>query len=202
MKKILIAVLLLASFTAQAQSKKALLAGLKQDLEVYKRVSLKMNYDSIFSFMPPAFFDIVNKDTLVAMMANLLETEDYTMKITQFDFPKKLKIKSTNGYHYALVPYTGSMDIQMKKENETFFNIMKNVMGGQFGKDNVKVDGNKMMHIAMVDKVMIAFKPKNNQHWYLLEDKRGEKGQAREQQAVIMEAVIPEEVRKAMDAPQ
>ena len=57
---------------APAQTKQDA-ADLSRDLEVYRRVTLTLHYDSIIYFMPPAMFDLAPKEMLVEQIRQALQ---------------------------------------------------------------------------------------------------------------------------------
>jgi hypothetical protein len=200
MKKLLLLFLLTASLsTVWAQSKKELRKSLDRDLATYLRVSLRMDYDSIYGFMPPEFFDIVNRDSITEMFSKVMDNDEFKLTMTDFKFSPKRTIKSTERYHWALVPYDASMTMAFKQDHEDgFFNLMKSVMENQFGKGNVVLEG-KTMRLAMKNKFILVFKPKSQLNWYMIEDKRNQSGMDADQQMFILQSVVPKEVLSASE---
>ncbi|MBN8679526.1 MAG: hypothetical protein J0M29_14950 [Chitinophagales bacterium] len=184
----------------QAQSKKELTQSLKRDLEDYRKFTLAMNFDSSFQFMSPRMFDIVPFDSLKATMLQSMDNEYMKIELTGLDYTllKKLKIKQTGNYYWAMVPYTGSMRMELKGE-EDFKKLLIPIMKREFGSENVKMEGESTMLLTLKNKNLIAVKEPGAKRWYMLEDKRKEKGDLDDMQKMIYETVIPEEVRKAID---
>ncbi len=184
----------------QAQSKKQLTQSLLTDLEDYRKFSLAMNFDSSFKYMSPKMFDIVPFDTLKETMLRSMDNEYMKIEMTALDFnsPKKIKVKKAGEYHWALVPYTGSMRLELKGE-EDFKKMLIPIMKSQFGSENVKVEGSSTMLLTLKNKTLIAVKEPGAANWYLVEDKRKEKGGDAFMEQMIYESVVPEEVRKAIE---
>jgi hypothetical protein len=193
-------ILLLVFFGAlnglAAQSKKEAGALLQRDLEAYRRHTLAMNFDSSFTYMPPKMFDVVPRDTLLEMIRQSMNNEYVSIQMTGLDFKSKskIKIKKAGAYYWALVPYDGSMVMQMKGE-EGYKSLLMSMMRSQFGEKNVTEEGESGMRIQLKDKNLIAFKDPALPVWSLLEDKRKDKNPM---QTALYEAAIPEEVRKAI----
>jgi hypothetical protein len=195
MKHFLLLLLLLCSLSTFAQSKRAQKAMLQRDLDIYRRVSLHMDFDSIFQFMPPAMFELVPQDSLKDMMQKTLENDDLTMDFTRFEYKGKPKVKQSGEYFYSVVPYDGGMDIHLKKSaDEQFMKIMLTVMKQRFGRENVKSEGDSLLHITMRNKKLVAFKTADAPIWSFVEDKRTEKDASN----AFMEAIVPEAVMKAL----
>jgi hypothetical protein len=183
------------------QSKKVLKAQLAKDLGTYQRVTERMEYDSLFLFMPPKMFDIVPADSLAELMQKSMDNEYMSIKMTGMRFHQDAsKIKKTDAYHWTLVRYDAGMDMQFKSSIDSATNkIMVAMMKSQFGREQVSLKNDSLLHIDLKDKQLLAFKAKENTHWYFIEDKRTAKGQEGKQQRAILESVVPEEVLKAME---
>lgn len=198
MKQILLLLLLLlcSLSTSFAQSKREQKAMLQRDLDIYRRVSLQLDFDSIFQFMPPAMFEIVPQDSLKAMMRKTMENDDLTMDFTRFEYKGKPKVKQTGEYFYSIVPYDGGMDIRLKKSaDEQFMKIMLTVMKQRFGRENVQSEGDSLLHITMRNKNLVAFKTADAPIWYFVEDKRA----AKDDPNTLMGLIVPEAVMDAID---
>lgn len=169
---------------------------LQRDLEAYRRHTLAMNFDSSFAYMPPAMFEVVPRDSMLDLIKKSMNNEYMSIQMTGLDFKSKskIKIKKAGAYYWAMVPYDGSMVMQMKGE-ESYKTLLLSVMRGQFGKENVTEEGESGMRIRLKNKNLIAFKDPASPIWSLLEDKRDDGNPA---QQMIYEAAIPEEVRKAI----
>lgn len=197
MKYLIFSVLLLLCPDASAQSTREQKAMLERDLNTYRRVSLALNFDSIFQFLPPAMFEIVPRDSLKEMMLSMMENKDLSMIFTKLDYKGKHKVKKAGDHYYSLIQYDGGMDIKLKEEaDETFITILKTVMKRQFGSDNVVAEGKSLLHITMPDKQLIGFKTRDDQHWYFVEDKRAS---SKPSELIMMDSIVPEAVRKALD---
>lgn len=189
----------LAFSSLQAQSKKELSKQLSQNLETYRRYSLALNFDSSLLFMPPKMFEVIPLDTLKETMLQAMDNEYMTIHMTGFSFDTKSKpkIKKAGKYHWAYVKYQGSMQLVLKGE-ESFKKLLVPIMKGQFGEDNVQMEGESTMNIALKGKQLIAFKDPDASIWSIIEDKRVEKGPEGERQKMLLKLVLPEEVLKAI----
>jgi len=196
----LTAFLIAGSSILQAQSKQELSASLIRDLEAYRTYTLALNLDSSLQFMPPKMFEVVPFDTLKESMLSSMDNEYMTVQMTKFEFDSKKppKIKKAGKYYWAYVPYKGSMRLTIKGEEE-FKKILIPILKNQFGTENVQMEGESTMHIALKHKEFIAFKDPDSAIWSLIEDKRGEKGREGEQQKALFETIMPAEVLKAVD---
>ena len=184
--------------SALAQSKKELKTSLSRDLATYQRVTQRMNYDSIFYFMPPKMSDIIPADSLAATMQKAMDNEYMRMEMTGMRYGATPKIKKAGTYRWAYVDYNAGMNLHVKPNPDTAFTKMFiGMMKTQFGRDNVTEKGNNLLEIALRDKQLLAFKGANDPHWYFIEDKR-QAGQSLQQRA-IMDMVVPEEVLKATE---
>jgi hypothetical protein len=145
-------------------------------------------------------FDIVPLDSLKATMLQSMDNEYMKIELTGMEFTdlKKLKIKQAGNYYWAMVPYNGSMRMELKGD-EAFTKMLIPIMKSQFGSENVKMEGASTMNLSLKNKNVIAVKEPGAPKWYMLEDKRKEKGGGTEMQQMIYETVIPEEVRKAIE---
>ncbi|MBK6993804.1 MAG: hypothetical protein IPH31_02350 [Lewinellaceae bacterium] len=192
--------LLFTVSTLHAQSKKELTAMLDRDLELYKRYTLTLNLDSSLQFMPPKMFEVVHRDSLRESLVQSMDNELLSIQMTSFDFvsKSKIKIKKAGQYHWAVVPYTGSMRLTLKGE-ESFRAIVIPVLKSQFGSKNVQMENDSTMSIKLVNKEFIAFKDPALPIWSLIEDKRSGKGREAEYQKMLFETILPEEVLKAVD---
>lgn len=187
--------LFLLTTAVNAQSKKELSASLASALQTYQRVTLKPDLDSTLGFMPPKMFDIVPRDSMLAMMTNAMDNEHMRLEMTGMRYKGTPKIKKAGQYHWALVSYDGDMLMHMKGES-AFNNVMTTMMKGQFGKENVQEIDPKTLKVLLVNKTMIVFKDAAAPAWSFIEDKRKS---GNKMQAVLYESVVPEEVRKAVD---
>ncbi len=184
----------------QAQSKKELSQSLARDLESYRKFSLALNFDSSFQFMPPKTFEIVPFDSLKATMIQAMDNEYMTIQLTGFSFDtkRKPKIKKAGEFHWALVPYVGKMRMILKGE-ESFKKILIPVMKSQFGSENVQMEGDSAMQVTLKNKQLIAYKDPASPIWYMIEDKRLDKGGEGEADRQFLYSVLPEAVLKALE---
>jgi hypothetical protein len=191
---------LLSFQSIQAQSKKELSAMLSRDLKDYKRYTLELKLDSSLRYMPAKMFDIVPFDTLKASMIESMDNEYMSIQMTRFEYDpkKKPKIKKAGEYYWAYVAYSGSMRLTIKGE-EDFTKILIPILKDQFGANNVQMEGESIMNIALRNKELIAFKDPALPNWSMIEDKRGEPGPEGEQQKALFSAIMPAEVLTAVD---
>lgn len=194
-----LAAFLIAISGIQAQSKKELAAMLTRDLETYRQFSLAGDFEKSFEYMPRKMFDIIPRDSLIAIMRQSMDNEYMTIEMTGLDFKSKgnPKIKKAGEYYWSLITYNGSMRMILKGEPE-YKALLLTMMKQQFGKDNVQEEGENGLMIALKNKRLIAVKDPALLTWSLLEDKRNSKDGQTEMQKMIMETCIPEVVRKAM----
>jgi hypothetical protein len=61
------------------------------------------------------------------------------------------------------------------------------------------MEGSSTMHIALRNKVLIAFKDPALPNWSMIEDKRAVNGPDLEQQQALIKAIMPAEVLLAVD---
>ena len=183
----------------QAQSKKELSTSLSKDLEAYRKYTLALDFNQSLQFMPPKLFDIVPKDTMKVSMIRALDNEYMTIQMTGFEYdPKsKPKIKKADTYYWALVPYNGTMRMNLKGE-ATFKELLIPIFKQQYGDKNVTEVGESGLDIQMKNKKLIAFKEPGSEVWYMIEDKRFEKGEESESQKMLLKSVLPEPVSKAL----
>jgi len=183
----------------QAQSKEELSNQLSHDLEAYRKYTLAMNFDSSLRFMPPKTFDIVPFDSLKANMLQAFKNEYMDIEMASFDVDIQYKpeIKQAGKYHWAFVPYTGSLRMVLKGE-ENFKAILIPLLTAQFGAGNVQMEGDSTMLVALKDKKLIAFKDPASPIWHMIEDKRAETGPGGAEQTQFFNSVVPEEVLKAI----
>jgi hypothetical protein len=192
------AALLLSFLSLNAQSKKELAASLAQDLATYNRFVTEMKIDSMLMFMPRALFEIVPQDSLVALTASSMNNEHFSIRMEELKYTAKPKIKKASSYYWALVPYDLKLVFYFKGEN-SMNKLMAPMMQAKFGKENVRtIEDKNAMEINMKKKNLIAFKKSNAPQWSLLEDKREEATQG-STQAILFEAAVPDEVRKALN---
>lgn len=191
--------LLTGTFQLLAQSKAELASSLKRDLEDYRRFTLAVDFDHSLQYMPPKMFDIVPFDSLKQNMLESMNNEYMSVQMTSFeiDYKKKPKIRMAGAYYWTLVSYTGSMRMNLKGDEE-FTKILIPIMKAEFGKENVKMADASTMDVALKNKKLIAFKESADPHWYMIEDKRFEKGEEGESQKALLSRVLPEEVLKAL----
>lgn len=184
----------------QAQSQKALEDMLKRDLNLYRQYTLATQFDSSLQYMPPKMFDIIPRDSLRESMVQTMDNPFMAIRMTSFDFDPKHqpKIEKADAYHWAYVPYTGGMKLTLKSEPELKAMIVP-ILKAQFGMENVQMENDSTMQITLINKEILAIKDPNVPYWWLIEDKRGEKGRSGEQQKQLFEMVIPEAVLKAID---
>jgi hypothetical protein len=184
----------------QAQSKKELSAMLSRDLKDYRRFSLELKLDSSFRYMPPKMFDIIPFDSLKATMIQAMDNEYMSVQMTGFEFDsnKKHKLKKAGKYFWAFVSYSGSMQMILKGDDE-FKKALVPLLKAQFGADDVQMEGSSTMHIALRNKVLIAFKDPALPNWSMIEDKRAVNGPDLEQQQALIKAIMPAEVLLAVD---
>lgn len=194
-----ITVFLIVVSGIQAQSKKELAAMLSRDLEAYRQYSLAGNFEKSFEYMPHKMFEIIPRDSLIAIMRQSMDNEYMTIEMTGLDFKskEKPKIKKAGEYYWSLITYEGGMRMTLKGEPE-YKALLLSMMKQQFGQGNVQEEGENRLMIALKNKRLIAVKDPARLSWSLLEDKRNSKDGQTEMQKMIMETCIPEVVRKAM----
>lgn len=172
---------------------------LSRDLEAYRKYTLALNFDSSFQFVPPKMFEIIPYDTLKATMIQAMDNEYMSIKMTGLDFgtKKKIKIKKTGQYHLAFVPYKGSMQLTLKGKKE-FRTILVSAIKSEFGSENVLMENDSTMQVELKNKEFTAFKDAASPRWWLIEDKRSEKGSEAEQQKILFETIMPKEILTAI----
>ena len=189
-----VSLLFLLAFSAEAQSQAALNSALAKDLETFKRVTLRNDFDSTLQFMPPKMFDIIPRDSLRDLMTKSVDNEYMRIEMTGFQYTGKQKIKKAGIYQWAFVTYDGSMKLYLKGE-DSFNQLMIPMMKSTFGEKNVVQSGDKTLDVSMPDKQIIAYKDPASPIWSFLEDKRGQEDAM---QQYIYENVVPKEVQKAV----
>ncbi len=189
--------LFLAAPTVQAQTKKELATSLARDMEIYRRVTLRGDFDSTFHFMPPKMFDLVPRDSLLAMMINAMNNEYMSIDMTGFQYKGKPKIKKAGSFPWAFVSYEGQMKIHLKGE-DSFNKLMIPMMKTSFGSKNVVEVDDKTLAVSMPNKRMIAYKDPAASSWSFIEDKRNEPGAEGARQKAMLDIIMPEEVLKAV----
>lgn len=195
-----IIVVLYTSFGIQAQSKKDLSDMLSRDLAAYRRYSLALNLDSSLQFMPPKMFEIVPLDSLKSNMKQSVDNQFMRIEMTGFDFDtvNQPALKKAGDYYWTLVRYTGSMRLFFKgdkKLNALLIPLLKS----QFGEENIQMEGDTAMQLALKNKQLLAYKDPALSNWSMIEDKRSDKGREGAKQKQLFNAILPKEVLNALD---
>lgn len=172
---------------------------LTRDLEAYRQYTLAGDFDNSLQFMPPKMFEVVPRDSLKASMMHSMDNEYMTIQLTGLDFKekKKINIKKAGAYYWTMIQYDGSMRMELKGE-PGYKALMVTIFKNQLGAENVQMEGESTMKIALKNKRLIAYKDPASPRWSLIEDKRSEKGPTGEKQKILFETIMPEEVLKAV----
>jgi hypothetical protein len=200
MRFVLSLLILFTMGNLQAQNKKELSKSLLRDLEDYRRLTVDMNFDSSYKFKPPNMFGEVCFDSIKGAMLQTMDNEYMKVKMTGMDYtaPEKVKVKKAGKYYWAIAPYSSTMIMELKGDPE-FKKTLIPILKGQFGHENVKMEGESTMLITLKNKNLIAFREPGAPNWYLIEDHREEKGGNAMMQKAIYQSVVPEEVRESIE---
>ncbi|MBL7828294.1 MAG: hypothetical protein JNJ57_16805 [Saprospiraceae bacterium] len=183
---------LAAATLLQAQTKKELTGTLNRDLVGYQNATNNLNFDSMMFYMPPAMFDLLPKDSMIASIRKAFDNEYFNMVMGGYKYTKIPKPKKAGNYHCSLIGYEGFITLTYKSESPANA-MMGSMMKTQFGKENVEdLADKKGLKIYLKNKKMIAFKAPDVNHWYIVEDKRQEK------ESMMMDLIIPKEVLKVI----
>ena len=178
-----------------AQSDEELSQQLFRDLETYRKHTLAMNFDSSLLFMPPKTFELVPLDSLKANMVQAFKNEYLDISMAAFDVEAQYKpeIRHAGIYHWAIVPYSGKLRMILKGEPQVKEMLIP-VMKSQFGAENVQMEGDSTMLVALKDKKLVAFRQPDSPIWHMIEDKRAEIGPGGAAQRQFFNSVVPQEV--------
>ena len=189
--------LLLATSSAGAQTRQDSL-DLIRDLDIYRRISLRIDYDSLMFFMPPETFNIVPKEDLKEQLRSAFENEMLAIRFESFEYKPVSRVGKAGEHLFATVPYDAAMTMILADTSEAAtVGMILMAMKVQFGSDNVTQNPDKSMLIKTPEKQMIAIKSPNHNSWKFIEDKRvgGAPGDEEVQQFIDM--VLPKEVLEA-----
>jgi hypothetical protein len=198
MRNIFCLALLLAVLRPAAAQTRQDSLDLARDVDSYMRISMKIDYDSLLYFMPPAMFDMVPKDVLNAQLRSAFEND--VVKITLEDFVVKppFVVGKAGEHLYSTVGYEGSMTMRLLGEpDSTASGMVYLAMGMQFGMDNVQKRPDGTLHIRMPGKRMIAIKSPGFDSWKFIEDKRKSTAPGDEATQDLVNEVLPAEVLEA-----
>lgn len=196
-----LAIFLSAIAGLRAQSQEELSASLSRDMEAYKQYTLAQDFDNSLQFMPPKMFDIIPRDSLKANMIQAMDNEYLGIQMTgmEYDSLQKPSIKKAGDYHWAYVHYNGSMRMILKKESD-FTAVLIPIIKGQYGEENVQVQGDSIIDLKFLNKKIIVFKDPASATWAMIEDKRNEKNKdANAAQKKLLKSVLPKPVLKAIE---
>ena len=102
----------------------------------------------MFQFMPPTMFDIIPRDSMVALMQSSLNNDNFSIEMTGFDYKGKPKIRKAGNYPWAFVEHEGRMKFHFKAE-DPMNKLMATMMKAQFGSKNVREESDGTMEISM-----------------------------------------------------
>lgn len=200
MKRIIFAftLFIVTVVAATAQTKKELTAMLARDLAAYNRVTLRSDFDSTLLFMPPAMFELVPKDTMLAGMRMAMNNEHLRIEMMDFKHKAIPKIKKAGKYHWALVDYDGYLKMQVLGE-PGFQDMMMRMLKIQYDEKHLESLDSNTVKIHLTDKKIIAYLDPEAAHWYMVEDKRAKKGKGGGGfDNTMLKMIVPEEVLKAI----
>lgn len=108
-------ILLLCSFSTLAQDMQSLKI---EAMKAYK-ASVSMNYDMIFDTTYPKVFEIIPKESMKMMFEQMMENEDFSMKLIEVDPNFTFgEIKKIGNKTFCLVDHNNVMTMKFKKPME------------------------------------------------------------------------------------
>ncbi|TNE69576.1 MAG: hypothetical protein EP344_00335 [Bacteroidetes bacterium] len=192
--------LLLCSALLQGQSAQDR-TNLQRDLETYRRATMNLEYDSLLSFMPPKLLALAPPEQLKAQIEGAFDNEMLYMVLDSMVYGEVPPVSKTGDYLYALVSYTGHMQMHFKQERDSaFLNMMVPALEAQFSKGSVTImeaDDKNFLSIDLQQKNLIAFKASDFDTWKFIEDKRSPGTEETDSQMMLLNMVVPAEILDA-----
>jgi hypothetical protein len=189
-------ILLLFATAACAQTRQDSL-DMRRDMDAYYRVTLRLDYDSLLYFMPPATFDIAPKESIKEQLKEAFESEDIKIRFDAFQYGQPSSVGKTGEHLYALLPYDAAMTMVLADSDTTMIGMVFYAMQLQFGSGNVEKKPDNSLYIKTPNKRMIAIKSPGHDSWKFIEDKRSSDLPGDSQTQQLVDMVIPKEVLDA-----
>lgn len=125
------ALFLFQSITLLAQD----MASLKTEAIKSYKAGVSLNFDAIFETTYPKVFDIISKDQMKAMFAQMMENEQFSIKLVEvepnFSFGE---IKKIEGKTFCLIDHNNVMTMKFNEpmeDAESMTNIFKSSMNAE-----------------------------------------------------------------------
>jgi hypothetical protein len=190
------ALLLLSAATTHAQTKQDSL-DIRRDMNAYMRATLRLDYDSLLLFMPPATFGIAPKEEIKQQLREAFESEEIKIKFEHFEYGQPTPVGKTGEHLYAIIPYDAAMTMTIVDADSTTIGMVFFAMQLQFGSGNVERKPDNNLFIKTPDKRMIAIKSPEHDTWKFIEDKRNSDLPGDNETQQLVDLVIPKEVLEA-----
>ncbi|MBK6929554.1 MAG: hypothetical protein IPH12_01330 [Saprospirales bacterium] len=197
-------VLLLCCYAPAAYSQsKQDNADLQRDLATYRRATLRLDYDTLLAFMPPQLLELAPKEQLRAQLEQAFNNDELYMVFDSMAYGQVPPVAKTGEYLYAVVPYTGHMQMHFKTPRDSaFMERMVSMLENEFrtGKLQQESTGSsRYITITMHDKHLLAFKTPAFDSWKFIEDKRGPEAPEDSQDMMLIKMIVPAEVLDATE---
>ena len=163
-----------------------------QRLNQYFEATKNKDWDTVINLLYPKLFELVPKEDMkqvfVDMEGNGMELNMKSFEILDISAPV-----AHEGQKYALVNYTGAMNIrftsQAHKEPEVI-NMLKKSFQDGYGEENVSYQQADNSFDLTLQKALFAISPEDNNEWTFIESDMGEDEKLKQ--------LIPESVKVSL----
>jgi len=182
----ILAVLSLVLLLVYCSSKENLTERFKSDISDYCDAYNKGDWNKVVGMIYPKLYTVTSKEDMIKTMSSLdsmgMKT---TIRLESID--KTSEIVTQGEEKFCLVAYRTKLNIAISNKIEDKIGELKEGLVNQFGKENLKFDGQKKTFEINALQAMIAISPKDKNDWkYIEHDSK--------QPDYITNLIIPKEV--------
>lgn len=178
-KQITVFLLLLTSSSAFAQDYKN---NIDTDFTDYVNLLINQDFEKSMDYIPEAFFDILPKETLIAVLKKTFNNHDMQIELKD---PKILKIQDVRkieGKYYSELTYSNIMNMKMigeedesEEDKELRISLTKMAFEKTFDKNNVSYDEETEFFSIYVVKDVYAISNNGETEWKFLTIEKNQK---------------------------
>ena len=178
-KQITVFLLLLTSSSAFAQDYKN---NIDTDFTDYVNLLINQDFEKSMDYIPEAFFDILPKETLIAVLKKTFNNHDMQIELKD---PKILKIQDVRkieGKYYSELTYSNIMNMKMigeedesEEDKELRISLTKRAFEKTFDKNNVSYDEETEFFSIYVVKDVYAISNNGETEWKFLTIEKNQK---------------------------
>lgn len=167
---ILVAILMLASFSLSAQSlSKEDNEAINKRFEQFLTSTTNQDFEKVLGYLHPKQFE-ASSNIDMKEMAQLLKLMKIKLEIGAKEVGKPNALSNQGENKYALADYLLDMKLTLNEQNKVFADQIVGGLKSQFGSDNISYDASKYLITAKGKKYVIWVKEKAlGNDWYLVD---------------------------------